>query len=211
MAPSRRPLRLHAFSADDSRFGPARRLDLRQVLATDGADASHHAERWLRERQAAKAGDVLVLVGRGSSPVTSAPDEARRTIEALLRTLRRAGVIEHVRPVHESGFVVRLAPLRALFNAPARSRGRWSPGDARRSVLPDVLPDVLPEDARADLRRIAELSLLEVGVRVTPALVDAEMRRILTRLSPAVAADESDRGDRYRFLLSAVRREYENT
>lgn len=209
MVRSRRSLRLHATSWDESRFGPARRLDIRP--ATDTIQATcRHAERWLRERQAARAGDVLVTVGKGhggSGPASDAVQDAvQDAVEAMLRTLRRAGVVERVRVVQQSTFAVSLAPLRALFNAPARSRGRWTPVAGQV----DVEPGVLSVEARTNLRRIAELSLVEVGVEATPNLIETEMRRILSRLSAAVPDDEPERGERFRFLLSAVRHEYED-
>src|ERR1039458_10771301 len=49
---------------DEARFGPARTLDLRASMPT-AAEAVRRAEPWLRERQMARAGDVLVITGRG--------------------------------------------------------------------------------------------------------------------------------------------------
>ena len=84
---------------DEARFGSARTLDLRSSMPT-GAEAVRRAEPWLRERQMARAGEVLVITGRGrDSPGGIAV--VREAIRKLLGALKRKGVVgdvaEHTR------------------------------------------------------------------------------------------------------------------
>src|ERR1035437_9658131 len=79
---------------DEARFGAARTLDLRTSMPT-GAEAVRRAEPWLRERQMARAGGVLVITGRGrASPGGIAV--VREAIRKLLGTLKRKGVVAAV-------------------------------------------------------------------------------------------------------------------
>ena len=88
---------------DEARFGPARTLDLRASMPS-AADAVRRTEPWLRERQMARAGDVLVITGRGKgSPGGVAV--VREAIRKLLGTLKRKGVVAVSRRAH--GGIVR--------------------------------------------------------------------------------------------------------
>ena len=50
---------------DEARFGAERTLNLRALRPTVKA-AEARAESWLRERQVARAGEVLIITGRGA-------------------------------------------------------------------------------------------------------------------------------------------------
>jgi hypothetical protein len=184
---------------DEARFGPARTLDLRASMPT-GADAVRRAEPWLRERQMARAGDVLVITGRGKgSPGGVAV--VREAIRKLFGTLKRKGVVASFEEHTAGSFVVTLAPVRALFETVPRSRSndaRVKPADPRELRALDA-------PTRAQLRALAERSLEVLGAPRTAGLVHDEMVRQFSILSSAVAPDETDREGRLQFLIGAAR------
>jgi hypothetical protein len=184
---------------DEARFGPARTLDLRASMPT-AAEAVKRTEPWLRERQMARAGDVLVITGRGKG----SPDGVsvvREAVSKLFGTLKRKGVIASVAEHTAGSFVVTLAPVRALFETVPRSRSsdsKLKPGD------PNELR-ALDAQTRASLRALAERSLEVLGAPRTDSLVRDEMVRQFAVLSSAVAPGETDREARLRFLVDAAR------
>jgi hypothetical protein len=184
---------------DEARFGPARTLDLRASMPS-AAEAVRRAEPWLRERQAARAGEVLVITGRGKgSPGGIAV--VREAIRKLFGTLKRKGVVAEVAEHTAGSFVVGLAPVRALFETVPRSRSndsRIKPGDPRELRA-------LAAPARAALRSLAERSLEVLGAPRTEGLVHDEMVRQFAILSSALARDETDREGRLEFLIEATR------
>ncbi len=192
-----------ARALDEARFGPARTLDLRTSLPT-ASEAARRAEAWLRERQMARAGEVLVITGRGlGSP--GGIGVVRATIESLLTRLRRVGVVARVGTHTPGSFVVELAPIRALFEAGPRSRhaaGVATKTDA--SVLVGLDPSTL-----RDLRLLAEYSLAALGVASDARFVEDEMLRQFSVLAGGMAPDETDREARLRFLIAAARAAYE--
>ena len=184
---------------DEARFGPARTLDLRASLPT-AAEALRRAEPWLRERQMARAGDVLVVTGRGKGSPGGVP-VVREAIRRLLTTLRRKGVVASVEEHSAGSFVVTLAPVRALFETVPRSRSndaRVKPGDPHELRALDAA-------TRAQLRALAQRSLEVLGAPRTEGLVHDEMVRQFSILASAVAPDETDREGRLQFLIAAAR------
>ena len=183
---------------DEARFGAARTLDLRTSMPT-GAEAVRRAEPWLRERQMARAGEVLVITGRGrGSPGGIAV--VREAIRKLLGTLRRKGVVAAVAEHTPGSWVVTLAPVRALFETVPRSRAnaaRVKPCD------PQELRG-LDEQTRAELTSLAVRSLEILGVPRTGGFVHHEMTRQFSILASAVAPDETDREGRMRLLIEAA-------
>ena len=184
---------------DEARFGPARTLDLRASMPT-AAEALRRAEPWLRERQMARAGEVLVVTGRGKgSPGGVAV--VREAIRKLFGTLKRKGVVASFEEHTAGSFVVALAPVRALFETVPRSRSndsRVKPADPRELRALDA-------PTRAQLRALAERSLEVLGAPRTAGLVHDEMVRQFSILSSAVAPDETDREGRLQFLIGAAR------
>ncbi|MFI5233072.1 MAG: hypothetical protein ACHQSE_11255 [Gemmatimonadales bacterium] len=184
---------------DEARFGPARTLDLRTSMPT-AAEAVRRAEPWLRERQMARAGEVLVVTGRGKgSPGGIAV--VREAIRKLFGTLKRKGVIASFDEHTAGSFAVTLAPVRALFETVPRSRSndsRVKPADPRELRALDAA-------TRAQLRSLAERSLEVLGAPRTEGLVHDEMVRQFSILASAVAPDETDREGRLRFLIGAAR------
>lgn len=192
----------HAF--DEVRFGPARTLDLRAGLPSV-AEAMERAEVWLRDRQVAKAGTVLVITGRGlGSP--GGVGAIRQATVKLLSRLRRAGVVREVRTHTPGSFVVDLAPMTALFAPRARTRRR------RISAVVPAEPAAvsgLDAETRRDLRRLAEYALASLGAPVAHRFVEDEMLRQHAVLLECMAPDETDRAGRLRFLVAAALRAYE--
>jgi hypothetical protein len=189
---------------DEAKFGFARTLDLRTSMPTGDA-AARRAELWLRERQMAKAGDVLVITGRGNgSPGGVAV--VRDAVLRLLTSLKRKGVISSVAEHTAGSFVVTLASIRALFDAAPRSRG---PQPAVIAADPAELA-ALDAATRGALRRLAELSLESLGAPRTDVFVGDEMLRQFSILSAAMSPDETDRDRQLQFLISTSLSAFEN-
>jgi hypothetical protein len=95
--------------------------------------------------------------------------------EAIVRTiasLRRRNVIERYEEHTAGSFSIRLAPMRAMLDAPRRKKERETKGTD--AVLPQ-----LSTANRKLLRDLAERSLEGLGIKETQAFLDAEMERHL--------------------------------
>jgi hypothetical protein len=183
---------------DEARFGQARTLDLRASLPT-AAEAIRRAEPWLRDRQVAKAGEVLVITGRGKGSFGGVP-VVREAVRRLLGTLKRKGVVSGVSEHTAGSFVVALAPVRALFEAPPRSSRRGPPP----APLDPQGVQGLDAATRADLRRLAERWLEMLGAPLTAAFVRDEMLRQFSVLAGAIPPGTTDREQRLRTLIAAT-------
>lgn len=166
---------------DAVRFGPTRILNLREALPS-GAEATRRAEGWLRAKQLERAGEVLVITGRGNSSVGGVP-VVRTQVFRLLTSLRRRGVVSEVTEHTAGSFVVRLAPLRALFEAPARNREQHqSPPPA----IPQTLK-ALSGETQHLLRVLATRALESLGIQAPGrAMISSEMERQFALLSRGV-------------------------
>jgi len=165
---------------DEATFGPRNILNLRDSLPS-AADARHRTESWLRERQVARAGEVLVVTGRGNrSP--GGVSVVREAILSLLAVLRRRGVVKNWREHSPGSFVVTLASIAQLLEAPRRKRDRDP-----HSAAPDprALAGLDPS-TRTLLRRLAVRSLEALGVRDTDKFVEAEMSSKFNSLASGV-------------------------
>lgn len=167
-------------------FGPNKTLDLHGFR--DAADAMRRAEQWLRERQVAKAGTVLVITGRGARSADGIA-VLKPEIEKLLARLRRKGVVTHAQAHGEGAFTVALAPVTALFSAPRRARSR-SPVGPRAVPAAGAGLAGLSDETIAALRLLAEATLESLGARATPALIDDEMQRQFALLAPSLPPEE---------------------
>jgi hypothetical protein len=192
---------------DEARFGPSRTLNLREGLPS-AAEAVRRTELWLRARQAESvddAVDVLIITGRGNGSVDGV-GVIREAVLRLFPTLRRRGVIMDTREHSPGSFVVRIAPLRALVEAPHRSRRDVLPAPEPRD--PKSLAGLHP-DTRDQLRLLGHAALVALGVRlVTETMLGDEMVRQFARL----AATVPEGPDRETGLDAAIRRaldEYE--
>ena len=121
-----------------------------------GDTARRRAAAWLRERQAEGVRTVVVVTGRGihsrGLPVL------RGEVEEVLRTLKGT-VVHHWSDVSAGGG----------FRVELRSRPR--------EALPPPPPPPVEHDP--ELLHLAHEALWELGIAPTPALLDAEVRRIL--------------------------------
>ncbi|HEX6533088.1 MAG TPA: hypothetical protein VF041_00740 [Gemmatimonadaceae bacterium] len=186
---------------DEARFGAARTLNLRTSLPT-AAQAATRAEAWLREKQASRAGEVLVITGRGNqSP--GGVSVVREAVEKRLAQLRRRGVVRDFSEHTPGSFVVRLAPMSALRAAPRRKRD----GDPTPPGDPASLAALSPESLGL-LRQVALLSLRELGVHDPAAFVQAEMVAQFAHVAAAVPAGP-DREKRLRAALAVLLAEYD--
>ncbi|HEV7837988.1 MAG TPA: hypothetical protein VGO75_07985 [Gemmatimonadaceae bacterium] len=167
---------------DEAAFGQKNILNLRESLPT-AADARFRVEAWLRERQVSKSGDVLVITGRGNqSPNGVSP--VREAIVGLLPSLRRRGVVSEWREHSPGSFVVKLASISSLLDAPRRKRERTAstPIPNPRSLTG------LDGSTLSLLRRLAVRSLESLGVRDPQNFVEAEMLSKFNSLAAGVTA-----------------------
>ena len=188
---------------DEARFGSERTLNLRATLPS-AEEAVRRAEAWLREQQAAQAGEVLVITGRGNAS-PGGVSVVRTGIVRLLSTLRRRGVVADAAEHTPGSFVVRLASLRELAEAPRRHRDRRT--TAPSPADPPAVAALEPE-TRALLRRLAEQALHALGVAPDDRFVEAEMVRQFALLAAGVP-DAPDRERRLREVLVRAIAEYE--
>ena len=186
---------------DELTFGPTRTLNLRASRPT-ASEATARAESWLRERQAAKAGEVLVITGRGNGS-EGGVSVVREALIKLFPSLRRRGVISGIQEHTPGSFVVTLAPMSDLFDAPRRRREKTPPPVADPPSLAG-----LDADTRALLRRLAMASLTTLGVRAPDQFVESEMLRQFAALSLAVEAGP-DREARFRAAIVRAIEEHE--
>jgi len=183
---------------DEARFGEARTLNLRASLPT-ADEAARRAEAWLRQQQIAQAGDVLIITGRGKG----SPDGVSRVREAVIRVLhalKRRGVVAGHQEHTAGSFVVALAPMHALLEAPRRKR---DPGPQTPPSPPSL--DALKPETRDLLRDLASHALDHLGVHDRERFIEGEMLRqygVLTSSMP-------EGTDRERWLREAIRRAME--
>jgi hypothetical protein len=190
---------------DDVRFGPQRTLNLRNGLPS-AADAVYRAEAWLRQQQVARARDsveVLVITGRGRGSLDGIP-VVREAVVRLFGTLRRTGVIEDVREHTAGSFVVRLASVRTLLEAPRRRHHM-----VRRPVRDPAALAALDVTSRRLLRNLAHASLAALGVRDPggPSVAD-EMVRQFSHIAGGVADGPGREGALHAAIAAAIE-EYE--
>ena len=187
---------------DEARFGPMRTLNLRNALPTV-RQAEQRTEAWLRERQVSRAGELLVITGRGNqSPGGVSP--VREAIARLLASLRRRGVVASVSEHTPGSFVVMPAPLSALREA-ARRRSEPSPAP----VADPAALRALDPATRLVLRRVAKQALEMLGVNGTDRFLEQEMLEQFSLIAGAIP-EGPDREERLRAALEALMREYDD-
>jgi hypothetical protein len=168
-----------AAAFDALRFGRENTLDLRAHLPT-GSEAAHRAEQFLRERQMAKASEVLVITGRGKGSVDGIA-VVRPAILALLAKLRRHGVVSAWQDHTAGSFAVQPAPIRALLESPRRH------GQPPPPAIEDPGGfDGMDAKTRHALRRLSERSLQMLGAPATDAFIHDEMQRQFSRLAASI-------------------------
>lgn len=171
-------------SLERARFGPLRTLNVRASMLT-GEESAARVEAWLRSKQVELTGDVLVITGRGAGSLGGIPvvkDATRR----VLNRLKRLSVIVSYGEDTPGSFVVTLAPLRALLEAPAR-RSTPAPPPSRRK--PSILG--LKAETRDRLRYLAGRAIDALGVKgASESQLNSEMERqfsMIARTAPAGA------------------------
>lgn len=170
---------------DEARFGPQRTLNLRESLPT-ADQATKRAESWLRQSQVARAGEVLIITGRGRGS-EGGVSVVREAVNALLHVLRRRGVVRDFREHTAGSFVVTLAPIAELWEAPRRKRDR-------RPEVADQPPSLqgLDAETRALLRNLAERALEGLGVKDTTEFVEGEMARQFTAIVASIGVERDN-------------------
>jgi hypothetical protein len=186
---------------DEARFGAERTLNLRASMPT-ADEATRRAEAWLRQQQIAQAGDVLVITGRGKGSHDGV-SVVREAVIRVLHTLKRKGVVASHEEHTAGSFVVTLAPISALLEAPRRQR------DARRERgVPHPAPpplEALQPETRELLRDLAARALDHLGVHDREPFLEGEMVRQFSVLAAGIP-----RGvERERWLREAIRKAME--
>ena len=188
-----------AAAFDELRFGRENTLDLRSSLPT-GAEAVRRLEAFLRERQMAKAAEMLVVTGRGNQSVDRVPI-VRPAVATALGRLRRLGVVASWQEHTPGSFVVTPAAITALFEAPRRH------GDREQAVVVDAEEFVgLTSETRLALRQLAIRALQGLGVPADEGFVLNEMQRQFSAFGRSIQAGP-DRDARLRAAAESARDE----
>ena len=180
---------------DEVRFGSQRTLNLRETLPTADA-ATARTDAWLRQQQVDRAGEVLIITGRGNGSTDGVP-VVREAVIRLLHVLKRRGVVQAHEEHTPGSFIVTLADVTALWESPRRNRGR---GVAEAPATPPSLDD-LDAETRILLRNLAERALEGLGIKDTAAFLQGEMLKQFG----AIAASVGDAPGRERRLRAAIR------
>ena len=159
-----------AAAFDELRFSGLNTLDVRSSLPTS-AEAERRLEAFLRERQMAKATELLVITGRGRQSVDGVP-VVRPAVVAALGRLRRLGVVEAWQEHTPGSFVVTPAAITALFDAPRRHGDRASAVVVNAGEFAGLDPET-----RSALRELAIRALHGLGVPADERFVLDEMQR----------------------------------
>jgi hypothetical protein len=187
---------------DEARFGPARTLNLRGSLPT-ADQATVRADSWLRQQQIERAGEVLIITGRGNNSAGGF-SVVREAVIRLLHALRRRGVVSGHAEHTPGSFVVTLAPVSALWESPKRNAGR---GVAAPSRTPPSL-DELDAETRQLLRNLAERALEGLGIKDTADFLHGEMLKQFGAIARSVG-DAPGREDRLRLAIRAALDQHE--
>lgn len=187
---------------DEVRFGATRTLNLRESLPT-ADEAARRAESWLRQQQVDRAGEVLVITGRGNSSEDGV-SRVREAVIRLLLALKRRGVVKGHEEHTPGSFVVELAPVSALWESAKRNGGR---GVVPPPRTPASL-DELDPDTRKLLRDLAERALEGLGIQETAAFIPGEMLKQFGAIA-ATVGDAPDREARLRVAVRAALDQYE--
>lgn len=169
-------------------FGPLRTLNVRASMLS-GDDSAARVESWLRSKQVELSGEVLIITGRGAGSPGGVP-VVKEATRRVLNRLRRSGVVQAFGEDTPGSFIVRLASLRSLLEAPARrSTPKRSPprrGPAIQGLRPET---------RERLRYLASRSIDSLGIKdPSESQIGVEMERqfsMIARTAPAgVDADK---------------------
>lgn len=169
---------------DELRFGPLRTLNLRDGLPS-ADEARDRADRWIRTKQVERAGELLVITGRGNNSENGV-GRIRQSVLALLPSLRRRNVITGWAEHTPGSFVVSLAPMQGLFEVPRRRREQEP-----AAVTPPSLEALSPETLSL-LRDLAVTYLTTLGIHDFERFIETEMTAKFSALSSALSGDDED-------------------
>ncbi|HSQ31044.1 MAG TPA: hypothetical protein VLN49_14395 [Gemmatimonadaceae bacterium] len=180
---------------DEVRFGTQRTLNLRESLPSADA-AVARAESWLRQQQVDRAAEVLIITGRGNQS-EGGVSVVREAVLRLLHVLRRRGVVSGHQEHTPGSFIVKLAPVAALWESARRKGGRGA------ETLPAAPPslDALDIETRTLLRALAERAIDGLGVKDASSFVEGEMLKQFGMIAKAVGTGPG----REERLRSAIR------
>lgn len=178
---------------DEIRFGPARTLNLRETLPT-GDEARSRADSWIRAKQVERAGELLVITGRGKGSEGGVA-VVRKAVLALFPSLRRRNVITKWEEHTAGSFVVTLAPMSAMFEAPNRRRE-----PAAAIPIPESLSALAPDTLKL-LRELAVASLMMLGAKDSERFIESEMTTKFSKLTAALSGAEDPESE----LRAAIR------
>jgi len=182
---------------DELRFGPSRTLNLRASLPS-ADEARGRAEGWLQAKQMERAGEVLVITGRGNNSIGGV-SAVREAVLALLPSLRRRNIITGWTEHTAGSFAVTLAPINALFDTARRRREPIEPP----VPVPESLTALSPETLNL-LRRLAVSTLAVLGVHDFGRFVQGEMANAFARLSAALPGSDDPEAELRRAIHSAL-------
>ncbi len=163
---------------DELRFGVSRTLNLRESLPT-ADEARRRTEAWVKAKQVERAGELLIITGRGNNS-EGGVSVVRQGILALFPSLRRRNVITGWEEHTPGSFVVTLAPMSALFEAPKRRREPAVPLAQPQSL------SALSAETLNLLRHLAVQSLTVLGVHDFDRFIESEMTAKFVALSAAL-------------------------
>lgn len=187
---------------DEARFGASRTLNLREMLPTPD-QAAQRADSWLRQQQVDRADEVLIITGRGNNSDLGV-SVVREAVIRLLHALKRRGVVASHEEHTAGSFVVKLAPVSALWESPKRNAGR---GVAAPPRTPPSL-DELDDETRRLLRNLAERALEGLGIQDTANFLQGEMLKQFSAIAQSVG-DAPGREDRLRRAVRAALDQHE--
>jgi hypothetical protein len=189
---------------DEVRFGASRTLNLRERLPTAN-EAVARTESWLRQQQVDRSEEVFIVTGRGNSS-EGGVSVVREAVLRQLHVLKRRGVVAGHEEHTAGSFVVKLAPVSALWESPKRNRGR---GVAPTLATPPSLEELDPE-SRVMLRNLAERALEGLGVKDTATFLQGEMLKQFGAIAASLAQSPSvDREEQLRGALRAALDQHE--
>ncbi|HEY5544723.1 MAG TPA: hypothetical protein VIK50_01605 [Gemmatimonadaceae bacterium] len=164
-------------SLERVRFGRLRTLNVRASMLT-GAQSAARVDAWLRSKQVELSGEVLVITGRGAGSLGGVP-VVKEATRRVLNRLRRLRVIESFGEDTPGSFIVVLAPLRSLLEAPARRRTPAPTLTRQSSGIQG-----LRRETREQLRYLATRAIDALGVKdASDGLVAEEMVRQFTMIA----------------------------
>ena len=183
------------------RFGATRTLNLRITLPT-ASEAARRVENWLRQHQALKSGEVLVITGRGNNS-EGGVSVVREAAIRVFHEMRRKGVTREFTEHTAGSFVVVLAPMSAVVNTGNVRESAPSPSPASPPTLAS-----LSRETKQELRALAERSLDALGVHERGVFLEDEMLRLFGIVAKQIEPEE-DRETGLRRAIAAAMNEYD--